>query len=191
VILRASRARYFGGVLYCPSMPPPMPVVLVPHDPRWIERARLEGERFAQSVAIEVVHHIGSTSIAGIHAKPILDLLPVVASLGPIDAARDALASAGYAWWGEYGLTGRRYFTRDEAGVRIANVHVYERGSPAIARHLAFRDYLRTHGDVARAYDEEKARARALHPEDSYAYTDEKAAFIRRVEADALRWASS
>ena len=36
------------------------------------------------------------------------------------------LASAGYAWWGEYGLTGRRYFTRDEGGVRIANVHVYE-----------------------------------------------------------------
>jgi GrpB-like predicted nucleotidyltransferase (UPF0157 family) len=166
-----------------------MPVVLVPHDPRWPALARTEGERFGRAVAVAAVHHIGSTSIAGIHAKPILDLLPVVTSLATVDAARAVLEAQGYAWWGEYGLPGRRYFTRDEAGVRIANVHVYEHGAPAIARHLAFRDYVRAHPDVARAYDEEKARARALHPGDSYAYTEEKAAFIRRVEADALRWA--
>jgi GrpB-like predicted nucleotidyltransferase (UPF0157 family) len=172
-------------------MPPPIPVVLVPHDPRWAELARPESERFGRLVALEEAHHIGSTAIAGIRAKPILDLMPVVTTHAEIDGARSMLEAAGYAWWGEYGLSGRRYFTRDEEGVRIANVHVYERGSAAIARHLAFRDYLRAHPDVARAYDEEKARACALHPGDSYAYTDEKAAFIRRVEADALRWASS
>lgn len=174
-------------------MPPPMPVVLLAHDPRWAEAALREADRFAQQLppgALVTVHHIGSTSIPGICAKPILDLLPVVTTHEAIDGARAALERADYAWWGEYGLEGRRFFTRDAGpGERVCNVHVYERGAPAIARHLAFRDYVRAHREVALAYDAEKRRARALHPDDSFAYTDEKAAFVRRVEADALRWA--
>lgn len=180
-------------VVLC-AVPPPIPVVLVPHDPAWAQAAREEGERFAASLprgVLDCVHHIGSTSIPAIHAKPILDLLPVVSSLDALDAARSVLEGCGYAWWGEYGLPGRRYFTRDgDAGRRVANVHAYERGSPEITRHLAFCDYVRAHPDEAAAYDAEKARARALHPDDSYAYTDEKSAFVRRVEADALRWAA-
>jgi GrpB-like predicted nucleotidyltransferase (UPF0157 family) len=173
-------------------MPPPIPVVLVEHDPAWADAAAREGERVARALGERVlaVHHVGSTAIPGIRAKPILDLMPEVRSIAELDPLRGALEVLGYAWWGEYGLPGRRYLTRDDPATRarLVHVHAYETGSSELARHLAFRDYLRAHPDVARSYDEEKARCRELHPTDSHAYSDAKSPWIRRTEAEALRW---
>jgi GrpB-like predicted nucleotidyltransferase (UPF0157 family) len=172
-------------------MPPPIKVTLVPHDPRWASLAGAEAARVKAatgSTMIEV-HHIGSTAIPGISAKPILDLLPVAGSLAELDRARPALEEIGYAWWGEYGLPGRRYCTLSDrdTGDRRVQLHCYARGDPAIVRHLAFRDYLRAHTDLAGQYEEEKARCARLHPNDSHAYTDCKSGLIKLLEAEALR----
>lgn len=134
------------------------------------------------------VHHIGSTAIASIHAKPVIDLMPVVRGLTALDTRRTALEGLGYCWWGELGLAGRRYCTRDDpaSGKRLVQLHAYEQGAPDIERHLAFRDFLRDRPALAANYDREKQRCRRLHPEDSHAYGDCKSDWIRSVEAQAL-----
>lgn len=171
-------------------MPPPIKVRLVPHDARWAAAAAWESAALAQALGQTVlrVHHVGSTAIPGIAAKPVLDLMPVVTSLAQLDSRRSALEAIGFGWWGEFGLPGRRYCTRDdpETGGRLVQLHCYVDGSPEVVRHLAFRDYLRAHPDVGRAYDEEKARCQRLHPDDSHAYSACKSEWIERIEAEAL-----
>ena len=171
-------------------MPLPIPVLLVAHDPRWAGEAEREARRVRDAVTPDVlhVHHIGSTAIPGIAAKPILDLLGVAIDLAALDAMRERVTAIGYAWHGEYGLPGRRYCTLTDAttGERRVQLHAYSAGNRAIDRHLACRDYLRARSGVAQAYEREKQRCAALHGHDSHAYTDCKAAWIERVECEAL-----
>jgi GrpB-like predicted nucleotidyltransferase (UPF0157 family) len=172
-------------------MPQPIAVELVPHDPAWAETAEREAARLAAVLGehLLAVHHVGSTAIPGIRAKPVVDLLPVVDDLAALDDARPRVEALGYAWWGEYGLAGRRYCTRDDPATsrRLVQLHCYQQGSPAIERHVAFRDYLRAHPEIAAAYDAEKERCRERHPADSHAYTDCKDAWIRSIEREAVR----
>jgi len=160
------------------------------HDPAWADQAQQERDRLRTAIGdvIVTVHHIGSTAIPGIRAKPILDLIPVVRSFADFDNSRQAVERLGYTWWGEYGLPGRRYCTFDDpvTGQRMVQLHCFEQGSPQVTRHLAFRDHLRSHPDLAREYEAEKARCRDCHPLDSHAYGDCKEAWIRRIEALAL-----
>lgn len=160
--------------------------------PDWPRLAEREMARFADAVGREglvAIHHIGSTSVPGLAAKPLIDLMPEVERLEVIDRARGAIEAAGYAFWGEYGITDRRFCPRIAPdGTRLANVHCFASGDPGLVRHLAFRDFLRAHPDVASAYADEKRRCAALHPDDAAAYGHAKSAFIRRVEAEALAW---
>ncbi|WP_221179207.1 GrpB family protein [Pseudomonas protegens] len=172
------------------QLPPPIRVELLPHDPQWAGQA-LEAARALQAAlgkTLLKVHHVGSTAIPGIVAKPVLDLIPVVSSLAELDARQAVLETLGYVCRGELGLPGRRYCSKDDpmSGRRLVQLHCYAQGSAEIERHLAFRNYLRRHPDIAKAYEREKLRCQALHPENSHAYSDSKDAWIKRVEAQAL-----
>jgi GrpB-like predicted nucleotidyltransferase (UPF0157 family) len=173
-------------------MPPPIPVVLAAYNPEWPRLAIGYAERLnVLGPTLIAVHHIGSTSVPNLAAKPIIDLMPLVTTLDDLDGKRGLVESLGYGWHGEYGIAGRRYCNLDAADrTRLAQLHFFEAASPQVARHLAFRDYLRAHPVEAKAYEMEKRRARDLHPGDSHAYTDEKAAWIRATEGKALAWYS-
>jgi len=139
--------------------------------------------------ALVTVHHIGSTSVPGLAAKPILDLMPLVKDLAEFDRLRGHVEALGYSWHGELGISGRRYCAlNDQAGIRTVQLHFFQVNSLHVERHLAFRDYLRAHPDVARSYENEKRRAQGLYPDDSHRYSDEKAAWIRDHEVKALIW---
>jgi GrpB-like predicted nucleotidyltransferase (UPF0157 family) len=169
-----------------------IPVELHPHSPRWAELARAETARLhgALGGVLVTVHHIGSTSIPGIMAKPIVDLIPVVMDLDSLDHARPLVAALGYDCLGEFGPPGRRYCRRDDpvTGKRAFQLHCYAQGSPEIGRHLAFADYLRAHPAIAKEYEAEKMRAAALHPGNTLDYNDAKNDWIKRIEREALRW---
>jgi GrpB-like predicted nucleotidyltransferase (UPF0157 family) len=171
-------------------MPPPIPVILVAYNPAWPRMAASHVERLQALGSILVtVHHIDSTSVPGLAAKPIIDLMPLVTDLAGLDRQRHHVEALGYIWHGEFGISGRRYCTfSDAAGNRSVQLHFFEASSPQVPRHIAFRDYLRAHPEAADAYEKEKRRAQALHPNDSHAYTDEKNAWIRETETNALSW---
>ena len=166
------------------------PVVIAAYDPDW---PRMAAERADQlrvlGPVLLTVHHIGSTSVPGLAAKPVIDLIPVVTTLPELDREQPKVETLGYLWRGELGIAGRRYCSLDdENGSRRVQLHFFAADSPEIERHVAFRDYLRTHPESARAYEIEKRRASELHPNDTLAYTDEKDAWIRVTEKRALAW---
>lgn len=170
-------------------------IEVVAPDPRWPALAKAEAARFASALAgdsrLLAVHHIGSTAVPGLAAKPTLDLLPVVSDLACVEEARAALEALGYQWRGESGIAHRRYFTRSAPdGARLAHVHCFAVGDQAIREHLAFRDYLRSHPEVANAYAAIKLECARAHPEDGAAYTDRKAPFVEHTLGEALRWAA-
>jgi GrpB-like predicted nucleotidyltransferase (UPF0157 family) len=137
------------------------------------------------------VHHIGSTAVPGVIAKPVIDLLAVVDRLEWLDGRRGAVEALGYEWRGEYGIAGRRYAVlRGGAGESLAHLHCYEFLSPHIARHLAFRDYLRAHAASRDAYAEVKRRAWDASGGDKSRYAAAKADWVAATEAAALTWFS-
>lgn len=171
-----------------------MRVVVVPPDVGWTSAF----ERAAREVApafgatLIALHHIGSTSIAGIYAKPIIDMLAEVADVAAVDQCNERLAKLGYVAKGEFGIAGRRYFYRNHAtGERSHQVHAFQTGSLGTIRHLAFRDYLRAHPQLAQEYSELKRRLADAHPLDIEAYMDGKDGFIREVETRAMAWAQT
>lgn len=160
------------------------------HDPNWRGLFETEAAAVRERLTPTVIriHHVGSTAIPDMFAKPIIDILVEASALALVDARTPAMQAAGYDARGEFGIEGRRYFKRawSEQTPVGYHVHVYEQGSPQIARHLRFRDYLLANPDKARAYSAFKL---SLSDEQGVLcadYAARKAAFVREVEAAAL-----
>ena len=105
------------------------------------------------------IHHIGSTSIPHISAKPIIDIMPIVNNIDNVDKYNLAFEEFDYDVHGEYGIVNRRYFTKfdKETNKKLYHVHIYDRKDDKnIIRHLAFIDYLIEFPEVAKEYEDFK-----------------------------------
>lgn len=166
-------------------------VVLVPHDPKWARDYSEESARIATSLGdlLVAIHHVGSTAIPDIAAKPVIDMLVEVEDVRALDAAADRLEGLGYEAMGEFGIPGRRYFRKDDAaGRRTHQIHGFAVGATEVRRHLAFRDFLRANPDEARRYEQLKHALAGRYPEDMEAYTDGKTELIAELDALAAQW---
>jgi GrpB-like predicted nucleotidyltransferase (UPF0157 family) len=166
-------------------------IVLAPHDAQWAEQFAKEGAliRAALRGVVVELHHIGSTAIPDIAAKPIIDMLAAVTSLEALDRASSSLEALGYESKGEFGISGRRYYRKDSAaGIRTHHLHAFAVGSGEIERHLNFRDYLRAHSAEAQKYEALKLSLARRTLGDWNGYSDGKADFIREMDQRATAW---
>ncbi|SFQ46927.1 GrpB domain, predicted nucleotidyltransferase, UPF0157 family [Psychrobacillus psychrotolerans] len=139
---------------------------------------------------IQIIHHIGSTSVERLSSKPIIDMMPIVRDIRKIDAYNSAMIAIGYEPKGENGLPGRRYFQKGGDN-RTHHVHMYELGNPEIERHLVFRDFLRVHSIIARKYGDLKEALAEQFPYDIDAYINGKDKLAKEIEKQALHWYKS
>lgn len=161
-----------------------------PHDPRWKDAfvAEVRVLEAALGAAALAFHHVGSTAVAGVWAKPIIDIAVAACALEDVDARTAEMHAIGYEARGEYGINGRRYFRKATAPGEGFHVHVFALGSDQITRHLQFRDFLLLRPDVARAYS---ALKQSLAGPDGVlvdGYAARKAAFVRNVQTLAQQY---
>lgn len=127
------------------------------------------------------VHHVGSTSVPGLAAKPVLDMMPIVAGPAEGHKAVSGMTSLGYCYRGEDGIPGRFYYDMIVDGRTVAHVHMLPAGHPDARKHLVFRDHLRTHPGAARDYERLKRELASRYRDDRRTYTDSKADFISGI----------
>ncbi len=166
--------------------------IIAPHDRRWAGQYAAAAKELGALLGenARAIHHIGSTAVPPIMAKPIIDILVEALDLDRVDSANAHMAACGYRAMGQHGIDGRRYFQRDdESGTRTHHVHVFRMGSPHVARHLAFRDYLRAHPEEALAYSRLKTALVRESGMTKDEYVRGKADFVSEMEARALKWA--
>jgi GrpB-like predicted nucleotidyltransferase (UPF0157 family) len=169
-------------------------VEVVPHNPHWRGAFENESKQVALSLGNNVVavHHMGSTSIPAIYAKPIIDMLVEVREIAEVDAHNLAMQAIGYEAKGEFGIQGRRYFRKDnEVGSRTHHIHVYEAYSAQVERHLAFRDYMMAHPEDAQKYSQLKQKLAQKYPNDADEYVNGKVEFIKEIDKKAAAWRRS
>lgn len=131
------------------------------------------------------VEHVGSTSVPGLPAKPIIDIAVQIPRHVPADTVIAQLEARGFVFRGDQADEGGLLFVY-EAGpeLRVAHVHVVWEGDPQWDRYLRFRDRLRSDGATQKAYAHLKTRLAGRHSSDRRAYTAAKSAFIREVLGD-------
>ena len=166
----------------------PQHVTVVNYDPEWPSNYARERGCIAEILKDNCIsiYHIGSTSVPGLPAKPVIDIMAVVRSLEEVDRAAEKFSAIGYESLGEFGIAGRRYL-RKGGDERTHQIHVFQADDwNNIGRHLAFRDYMRAHEKERDEYAKIKKDLAQEFPYDIDGYCDGKESFVREMEERAL-----
>ena len=159
------------------------------YDPDWVIEFEMESSKLFEKIGdvISKVHHIGSTAVPGLMAKPIIDIILEVKDLNELDCQRSKFENLKYEVMGEYGIQGRRYY-RKGGDLRTHQIHAFKTGDQNILRHLALREYLNEHKEVAEDYGRLKSEIAKRCNNDIEQYCDEKDEFIKHHESIAIKW---
>ncbi len=192
-----------------------MKIAIVPYNPEWSAQFRQIADEL--KVILKDVHptieHMGSTSVSGLAAKPIIDVAVGIASTALLDKTIAPMTGHNYIYFEKYNsvMPLRRHYVGLQSGAPIhrfqsvyteadkvphediyphkrVHVHVWELGSPEYLRHIAFRDYLRAHPEIVRQYAQLKKQLSVQEWEDGNAYNSGKNDFIKQEEAKAIVW---
>jgi GrpB-like predicted nucleotidyltransferase (UPF0157 family) len=171
-------------------------IMVCEYDPTWValfeqERTQLSRVLGARMTAIE---HVGSTSVPGLAAKPIIDLLVGVKSLPEArSCCLEPLGALGYAYIPEYEswLPEELFFRKGIRGPWTHHVHMMEPSNPRWEGFVVFRDYLRSHPEIAAAYGNLKKALALVLNEDIAAFRNAKSPFVQAVMVQARAWKAS
>ncbi|TFB22126.1 GrpB family protein [Filobacillus milosensis] len=131
--------------------------------------------------------HFGSTSVPGMKAKPVIDMMVIVKDISVIDTYNEKMTSLNYDVAGEWGIKGRRLFRKGGEN-RTHHIHFYQFDNPQIKRHIVLRDYLRSHPEEVERYSEFKDELASKY-ELTRDYSPAKKEFVAEMERRALDWA--
>lgn len=165
-------------------------IIIAEYSLTWNEKYLVEAKLIKQILkgnCVEI-HHIGSTAVSGLAAKPIIDIMVAVKSLVNVDNAAYEFEKIGYEYLGEFGITGRRYL-RKGGHERTHQIHIFsETDRKNLERHIAFRDYMRAHTNDRDKYAELKKELALKFPYDIDGYCEGKEAFVKEIEEKALEF---
>ncbi len=158
------------------------------YNSEWPGMFKIAAAKIKNAAVTLAVDHIGSTAISGMLAKPIIDIL-VTVEPGFLDKMVKPMSLLGYQFKGENGISGRAYFTKPKNSQSAAiHVHAFETGFREVKRHLAFRDYLLAHPEIAKNYLDLKLRILSRPNITRDEYQNLKQEFLAKTTTDAVEW---
>ncbi|WP_062104394.1 GrpB family protein [Bacillus niameyensis] len=154
----------------------------------WFKMFQIEAQFLETIFGDEIIRfeHFGSTSVQGMKAKPVIDMMCIVKDIEKVDMFNDKMNSLGYVVAGEWGIQGRRLFRKGGEN-RTHHIHFYQIDHPQIERHLVFRDYLQSHPKEAERYSRYKEKL-AQQFDQTREYSLAKKSFVKELEQKALHW---
>ncbi|AMB90117.1 hypothetical protein ASM07_09410 [Bacillus altitudinis] len=156
-------------------------VFLVPWSIEWTKEFESEKRKIIGDIGQYIinVHHIGSTAVKGLSAKPIIDIAIEIEHFFDGEKCVKALEALGYSYKGTDVLPERHYFNKGEP--RTHQVHMYQRHNKYLLEQLNFRDYLRNNEQARSEYQQLKLKLSRLHGNDKHKYAHEKTDFIKSI----------
>lgn len=163
---------------------------LFEYDPNWISKFNSIKELLLKVFGDKAlrIEHVGSTSVQGMKAKPLIDVLVVVEKLEPFEKEKELMTKAGYEWHYYPDPEGLTFSKFGSDGEKLEGIHMCEESSLWVRQFIVVRDYLRAHPKKAKEYSELKQKIIEIYPNDYPAYRKAKAPFLEQLKREAYLW---
>jgi len=163
------------------------PIIVVDYNTNWSNQYEQEKQQILLALGNTVtIQHIGSTSVPGLAAKPVIDMLLGLKHIPPLPMQISSVEIIGYSYYGELGIPGRHYFCKGMP--RTHQIHAVLTDGEFWQRHILFRDFLRNNPQAAQRYETLKRKLAQEFERDRPSYTNSKTPLIEQLLVEAKLW---